>query len=44
MALKVGMIIEHNGIKYKAIQNANELLYEPSQVPALLEPIKEESE
>lgn len=41
MALEVGMIVEHNGIKYRAIQNANELLFEPSQVPALLTPIKE---
>ena len=41
MALEVGMIVEHNGIKYRAIQNANELLYEPSAVPALLSPIKE---
>lgn len=41
MALEVGMIVEHNGIKYRAIQNANELLYEPSAVPALLTPIEE---
>ena len=41
MTLEVGMIVEHNGVKYRAIQNANELLYEPSQVPALLTPIKE---
>ena len=41
MALEVGMIVEHNGVKYRAIQNANELLFEPSQVPALLTPIKE---
>ena len=41
MALEVGMIVEHNGVKYRAIQNANELLYEPSQVPALLTPIEE---
>ena len=41
MALEVGMIVEHNGIKYRAIQDANELLYEPAQVPALLEVIKD---
>ena len=41
MALEVGMIVEHNGIKYRAIQNASELLYEPSAVPALLTPIEE---
>lgn len=41
MALEIGMIVEHNGIKYRAIQNANELLYEPSAVPALLEVIKD---
>ena len=41
MALEVGMIVEHKGVKYRAIQNANELLYEPSAVPALLSPIKE---
>ena len=41
MALEAGMIVEHNGIKYRAIQNANELLYEPSAVPALLTPIEE---
>ena len=41
MALEIGMIVEHNGIKYRAIQNANELLFEPSQAPALLTPIEE---
>lgn len=41
MALEIGMIVEHEGVKYKAIQNANELLYEPSAVPSLLEEIKD---
>lgn len=41
MALEIGMIVEHKGVKYKAIQNANELLYEPSAVPSLLTPIEE---
>lgn len=41
MALEVGMIVEHKGVRYRAIQNANELLYEPSAVPALLEVIKD---
>lgn len=41
MALEVGMIVEHKGVKYRAINNTNELLFEPSAVPALLTPIEE---
>lgn len=41
MAVEIGMIVEHNGVKYRAIQNANELLYEPSAVPAILEVIED---
>lgn len=41
MAIEIGMIVEHKGVKYRAIQNANELLYEPSAVPAILEVIED---
>ncbi len=41
MALEVGMIVEHKGVKYRAIQNASELLYEPPEVPAILEVIED---
>ncbi len=41
MTIEIGMIVEDKGIKYRAIQNANELLYEPSAVPAILEVIED---
>ncbi len=41
MAIEIGMIVEHKGVKYRAIQNASELLYEPSAVPAILEVIED---